>query len=357
MARPRRDVPWLEWRDNAIAYACWYDAERRRTCRESLDTRDAGEAAKRFGRFLIDGPKAARPGVDVGLTVRRALDDYWTEHCEQTDDKGRPLVSDAVRQENIIRHLKAYFGDATLASIGPAESRAYAEARRSGLIGGGKRRKIKNGSDSTIRRELNCLVAAANHALKWKRLKADDMPRVELPAETEGEEVKWLTKDQISILLAETTGALHDFIALAYYTAARRRSIEALTKFQVDLPNSRLNLMRPGARATKKRKPLVPIYPEIRPIVERLMQADGEFLFGKNVDFYRAFAETVPMVLQVNEPMWPHMLRHSRATHLLMDGQDIYKVAKLLGDTVATVERVYGHSAPEWLATKKEATL
>ena len=48
----------------------------------------------------------------------------------------------------------------------------------------------------------------------------------------------------------------------------------------------------------------------------------------------------------------PHLLRHSRATHMLMDGDSPYKVAKLLGDTLATVERVYGHSDPEFLATK-----
>jgi site-specific recombinase XerC len=45
------------------------------------------------------------------------------------------------------------------------------------------------------------------------------------------------------------------------------------------------------------------------------------------------------------------MLRHSRATHMLMDGEDPYKVAKLLGDTLATVERVYGHYDVDYLKT------
>jgi site-specific recombinase XerC len=45
------------------------------------------------------------------------------------------------------------------------------------------------------------------------------------------------------------------------------------------------------------------------------------------------------------------MLRHSRATHMLMDGEDPYKVAKLLGDTLATAERVYGHYDVDYLKT------
>jgi integrase len=355
MARPKRDLPWVEWRDTGIAYACWYDDGKRRTFRQSLDTRDPKEAALRFGKFLVEGPKRAGSEGNAGLTVRQVLDAYVAEHVEQTDDKGRPYVADQERQKTIVGHLKAYFGDTPIAAIGPLESRAYAEVRRTGVVGGGKRRKVKNGSDSTIRRELNCLIAAANHAIFWKRMTAAQAPQVELPSEERGGEIKWFTKEQFAALVAAARDDedLHDFIQLAYYTAARRRSIENLTKFQVDLKGGRINLMLPGVRATKKRKPIVPIYPEIRPIIERRMERAGERLFPDR-DFYRTFSRLAKRALGVDEA-WPHMLRHSRATHALMDGESIYKVAKLLGDTVATVERVYGHSDPEFLAMGRES--
>jgi site-specific recombinase XerD len=48
------------------------------------------------------------------------------------------------------------------------------------------------------------------------------------------------------------------------------------------------------------------------------------------------------------------MIRHSRASHLLQDGEDLWKVARLLGDTVATVERVYAHVLPEHLMTESK---
>jgi hypothetical protein len=38
---------------------------------------------------------------------------------------------------------------------------------------------------------------------------------------------------------------------------------------------------------------------------------------------------------------------------MLMEGESVYKVAKLLGDTVKTVESVYGHYSP--MARRRQA--
>jgi hypothetical protein len=43
--------------------------------------------------------------------------------------------------------------------------------------------------------------------------------------------------------------------------------------------------------------------------------------------------------------------RRRNKMHMLMDGEDPYKVAKLLGDTLATAERVYGHYDVDYLKT------
>lgn len=348
MARPVRNVPWLEKRENGVFYVNWYDAVTQRTERRSLKTRDPDLAAQEYGKFLLGGaPEPRRP---AGLTVRQALADYRDEHVDAEDDRGRPRVADRERQYTIIAHLSAWFVNDKMIDVGPQESRGYVTARREGVVGGGKRRVNRAGSDSTIRRELTVLVAAFNHAVKWGRLPPDVRCRVELPSEHHGDGVKWLTKAQLELGINEAEGALRDFILLAYYTAGRRRSIENLTKFQVDLAGGRINLMPPEARRTKKRKPIVPIYPEIRPTVERMLAATTtEWLFGERRSFYRDF---VQHMAALGIEAHPHMLRHSRASHMLMDGDDIWKVAKLLGDTVATVERVYGHVSPEFLLTE-----
>ena len=82
-------------------------------------------------------------------------------------------------------------------------------------------------------------------------------------------------------------------------------------------------------------------------LIPRKNRSAGRLLFGGH-NFYPAFAR---LMVELRMEGHPHMLRHSRASHMLHDGEDIYKVARLLGDTVATVERVYGHSQVEFLKT------
>jgi integrase len=344
MPRKRSEVPWLKPLDG-IYYVHYFDKAKQRTRRETLGTDDPQLAQVRFAEWLTTGARSARTVGPAGVAVAQALDWYYDLHVEKK-------VVDKERQANAITHLKAFFGTTKpLREIDKAQSRAYATARRKGEIGGGARRANKVGSDSTIRRELNVLNAAAQWCLGEDRIKADDLPRIDLPAETRATEAKWLPKETIrDALAAARSGRLHDFILLAYYWGARRESVERLLKTQVDMRLGVVDLHPPGTQVTAKRKPKVPIYPEIRPTIARLMDVPGPYLLGGGGQpLYREF---VLLFEALGVEAWPHMLRHSRASHMLMAGEDPWKVAKLLGDTLATVERVYGHVSVGYLETK-----
>ena len=260
--------------------------------------------------------------------------------------------ADPVRQANAIEHLKAHFGSKPIAEIDIPATRGYVAARLAGEIGGGRRRKSKVGSISTIRRELNVLVAAANHERKWKRLTT--MPSVELPAEERvdrDEVVAYFEKPVLQQLIGAAEGELKHFIKLSYYTAARRKSIENLTAEQCHLFRRQIVLATPGKARTKKRQPVVPIFDEIMADVATLTGRTPTGRLFETGSFYRAFM-ALCRSLDLPEPHHPHMLRHSRATHLLQDGKGIYDVAGLLGDTVKTVEATYGHHSPNALRRK-----
>ena len=269
----------------------------------------------------------------TGLTVLEIIEAYLKEHVAH-----KVVAQD--RQEYGGRHITDHLGQMVVSEIDIPACRKYV-----------KDRMTEGAAPSTIKREMTILRAAAHHAVRWRRLSTNDLPQLEMPAEGESEHVKWFTKEQVTTMFREcNSGRLACFIRIAYFTAARKHSVERLLKSQVDVAGERIHLWRPGEKITKKRRPTVPLYPEIRPAVDWLMGASGtEYLFGRIGNFYRPFWK---MTKKLGFEGNPHMLRHSRATHMLMEGENIYKVAKLLGDSVATVERVYGHSSLAFLATK-----
>ncbi len=328
MPRKAREIPWIDLNDG-VFYVHWYDAERRRACRKTLATRDPVEAQRKYIEFLAGNSvaKIASSRSKVG----DILEAYRVEHIQKT-------VAAPVRYEIALRYLSAWFGDMQLHQIDIPQCRAYTRSRQ-----------MAGAHVATINLELRTLRAAFGHAAKWRRVTPEAIPRLEYPQLPRPEKVKWLTKDQVQQVIDRAYGQdVKDYILVAYYTAARKASVTGLTVSQVDLVNGRIDLHTAGRRVTSKRKPIVPIYPEIRGTMERLVAgAHGGKLFSRN-DLYRPFVEAAR---RAGFEAHPHMLRHSRATHMLMDGEDPYKVAKLLGDTIDQVEKTYGHTSVEYLST------
>lgn len=369
MPRERKTVPWLKVRDG-VHYVYWYDPEaagedaegraKGRTKRISLATKDPVEARSRYAAFLsggneIFGPRRDDRRIDVGT----ALDQYRQEHVSKE-------VVDRARAEGIIVLLKRWFKDTPVEEIDIPACRAYADARMDGTLIAPKKedgsgRGGRAVSESTARREIGILNAAVEHAARWKRIgpKArppTPMPSIELPAGGKPRLV-FLTNEELAVVVNSAEGRLKEFIQVLYYTAARRRSVERLVRYQVDLRAGTINLTSPleteNERNSKKRRPVVPIHAKIRPIIERLytasVAANVEWLWGDDKDMYTAFSDHL-IRLGLADKAFPHVLRHSRASHLLQAGVPIAHVAKLLGDTIATVDRVYGKMAPDDVA-------
>lgn len=336
MPRKRRNTPWLDTR-NGVYYACWYDPAARRSRRFSLSTEDADEARRRFADFLVPGEASGGKAV----TVRSVLAAYLTDHVDKN-------TADPGRIHNAADQLLNFFGDTPLTEVDIPLCRKYASERRSGRLPDLRAtRNTRGGSDGTIRRELSTLGAAARHALKWRLIPAADMPSIEAPPAAPPRE-RWLTPEELRRLRdAAESQDVRDYIDLLYYTASRRRAIESLTWFQVDIERRRIQLIPPGQRQTKKRRPIVPMDLALVPLFERRRrETSSENVIDLSSPAYRfAKAAKAAGLTDVS----PHVLRHTRATHLLQAGKPIYAVAKLLGDTVATVERTYGHHCPDYL--------
>lgn len=346
MPRPRRDVPWPGKRGE-VHYAFWYDEDARTTRGLSLRTRDPVAAQARFAAFLAEAGAITGHKPKTDLTVAEVLAFYERDHLQAGQ------VIDRKRGENAIKRLTEFFGDYPISAVDIPLSRDYAVARAAGAVTGNGRAA----KPATVRRELGVLAAAATHCVKWKRITAEQMPTIEKPSapDTKG---LYLTRDELAAIrgAAETNGRW--FIDLAYYTGSRREAIQSLTWAQVDMERNRIRLKPSGERVSNKRRPVVPIDPALKPTLEELKGRHGDHVLPQPFHSWWWLEKAAKRAKLFELPetdgrpagtVSPHILRHSRATHLLQDGVSPWAVANLLGDTVETVLKVYGHHCPDYL--------
>lgn len=276
------------------------------------------------------------------LTCAAALDSYYREHIAKKAVARR-------RAEFAIAALLPFFGEMQVKKVDIPACRKYREQR-------------SDVKDATVRRELGVLKAAINHAVRWRRIDLQSLPSYELPPSPRGKTL-WLYKEELAALLE--TANTHDrrvyrFVQLAYHTASRKAAIENLKWEQIDLEARRIDLQSADAPLTKKRRPIVPITEQMAAeLASMLKKSITPYVLVKPDDIRPAFDAVALRAglstlqhrgLRSAGTLSPHVLRHSRATHLLEAGKEPWAVASLLGDSLTTVLKVYGHACPNYLA-------
>ena len=144
------------------------------------------------------------------------------------------------------------------------------------------------------------------------------------------------------------------FTAIALETAARLNSIVGLRWSQVDLHAQMIRFDNDGKRQKNKRRVPVPISDRLMPVLVRAhAERTSEFVLDDSNDIRRAFNKVVEEAAQTIDKrlaaVTPHTLRHTWATLAARAGVDLYEIAGVLGDTLATVERNYLHHCPNHL--------
>lgn len=297
-------------------------------------------------------------------TVRDALHYYLSAYA-------RRMVVDISRQHVCCGWLEKGLGHYGLGKkagrqhpLTVRQVNAYIHDRRTGKIG------TSAAKDSTIRRELTVLKAALRRYARDHLLNEDHIvPRIDMPADSPPKDL-WLTREEVdaAIDMARECMTIHDpatplyragqFVLIALATAARRKSIETLTWKQVSFQaasETGSGLFRfdlDGKKKTKKRRVAVPIATWLMPYLRRMRRENpGEYVLGNATEiahgvdrFFRTLATRTGN--DRYNHVTAHTLRHTAATLAIRAGVPIFDVAKMLGDSVATTEKVYAHHVP-----------
>jgi integrase len=356
---------YLKWnKDREFWYIVWYEGGN--IHKKSTGTRNRKQAEQELTKHIVETSKP----VDNLSPTQRNIADVLTAYAEE---QAVHVVSHVTIGFNI-RSLIPFWGHRNVSDVRPVLCREYLEYRKKAAKKVGKR-----ASDATIARELGVLSAAIRHDYKQGRL-ALPVP-VWKPAPSAPKD-RWLTRPEVVRLLkmartrqrpnSKKGGTrthsfsrwhLSFFILMALYTAARKEALLTLKWSQVDLERGIIDLNKPGAKITNKRRAIVPIPSRLMTFL-RIAQSRApencadEYVinyYGKPVlridqSFRRVVADAGL------KDVTPHTLRHTAATWMAQAGVPLWVIAKYLGhSSTATTERVYAHHNPSFLTEAKQA--
>lgn len=345
MASPR----YLKQADNGVYYVHW--TEGRVGKRVSTRARGLPEAEAFLAKWLT--LTTADPSDGSTVTVADCWALYDREHIQKR-------VVERKKAEYYWTLLEPHFGALAVSDLSQMAVDKYVTLR------------TKTVKPATVRNELGYLIAAINfsaekpHKLIDKAVAADATEGLRLPAHSAPKD-RWLKDDEIRALLTaardmrvgERLSRGERFLWLALYTAARKEAILDLTWDRVDFETNTIDLNVPGRQITKKRRAVVPIAAALRPVLERAhRERQGALVMDSKAEVWatvqsiviRAGLAPKQRIGTGQKPkatgISPHVLRHTAATHMARRGVALWKIANVLGNTLAVVEKTYAKWQP-----------
>lgn len=346
-------TPYLKKHDNGTWYVHWTQANGVGK-RVSAGTKEVAEAQRFLGHWLLMENKSVEArGAELTLA------DIWSVYVKKhVRVKADPYAADLAWKQ-----LQPHFGHLPAAGLTQDTVDTYTELRTSGRLG----RKVK---PPTVTREVAWLRAAVRFCASDKQRLIDKgfVREISLPEPGDPRD-RWLRHDEIQRLLDAAAARrgpdgrltrVERFLWLALETAAREQALLDLTWDRVDFEIGMISLDVPGRRKTKKRRADVPISKALRPVLERAFrEKTGDRVLDNGASVWAAIqsvaidagfsSQARPKTGQKPKAtgVSPHVLRHTAATHMARRGVSLWKIAKILGNTILVVEKTYAKFCPE----------
>lgn len=323
---------WLSQRGK-IYYATRFNPKTRQTDRTSLRCTDFEEAKEKLAAYVtLFGTMKKESKDDVPISKLFAR--YYEHHAK------------AIRSADVtLRALNKwidYYNDATVAELTPERQRGFIADLRS-----------HNLSDGYIKRTITAGKAALNYA--YKNQEIDSVPYIMSVPDSEPAD-RVITMRETAKLFNAVKPGDKDFMYLmiAYNTLARPEAILDLAPSQIDLNDRLINLLVPGTKQTKKRRPTLPITNTLLPW---LQACDGETFVNyhgrKIANNKKAFGKLCERAHV--RGITRKTIRHTMATEMRRRGVDIWEVEGWLGHRLPSTSERYAKYAPDYLSQGTKA--
>jgi integrase len=258
--------------------------------------------------------------------------------CELYVDDRRREKGEACSQDAKMRFARTVygtpFGDRPLEKVRAPHIKAW----RNGL----------DMSKASANRTLTALKAALNFAVASRLVSASAVQEWRDVKPYKGASKRrdlFLDLKQRRALLAESDGALRDLLEAAMLTGARAGELVNATRSQFDARTGCMEFKgKTGPRVVPLSKPALTIFKRLAenklPLARLFVRDDGKPWAHSDWD---ELVRGAAAAAELPAGTCLYTLRHSFITQAIQDGLSILDVARLVGTSVAMIEKHYGH--------------
>ena len=266
--------------------------------------------------------------LDIESRPNVKFEQLATQYLEYAKTNKRSWERDA----RSIRVLDGWFHGKKLFEITALQIENYKSAR------------VRVVSPPTVNRELACFKHMFTKAIEWEMATKNPVKQVKLFQENPGR-IRYLENEEVTRLLEECTEHLRPIIIVALFTGMRKSEILALQWSDLDLKRKIIHIEKTKSGHSRDIPMADPVFFALKG-----RQTQSEHVFSHEdgtprINIRTAFDNNLRRA-QIKDFTF-HDLRHTFASHLIMNGVDLLTVKELLGHRSINMTLRYAHLSPE----------
>jgi len=311
-------------------------------------------SAKKIALEILNKYKIAEAENNNELISRKkkevTLGEFLTKHLDYAKSVNASSWFE-IKSIYFDAHLIPFFGEKTfLKDITLSRIEEYRTFR------------LKSVAVRSVNHEVSVLVTLLRQAIDWGELDPKYLPKVKKLKE-DAKRLRFLTKEEIQKLLSESEKFDEDmdcYIRLMLYAGLRLGEALNLRWVDIDLDKNILTIAPREKWKPKTRKGrIVPIPPDLLdylvkrrekyPDASLVVIGAGTYSEERIERIFCRIAKQAGLPIKGEDKVTAHTLRHTYASHLVMNGTPLYTVSALLGHSDSKTTQIYAHLAPDYL--------
>ncbi len=246
------------------------------------------------------------------------------------------------RDELALRTFTTITGFSKLSQVTPRALEKY------------KSDRLKSISKRSVNIEIKTLKAMFNRLVKMGEIKDNPVKSVPCLSGADTQKIEFLDEEEIKALLQSASPTMQPIIYAFLKTGLRRGELVHLEWDDIDFRNRQINVVNNDAHQTKwHRERHIPIDDKLLEIL-RSLPRKGKYVFPTKDGALRKNnllreLKRAARLAGISKDVTLHMLRHTFASHLVINGVSLRVVKELLGHSNISTTLRYSHLGPEHL--------